>query len=323
MYRNINGLFFLGIIVSVLALATSCKKEKSVFAVADFTYSGRTDTVPTTIQFINKSYGLTYSWDFGDGNSSTDKNPNHTFNQAGTYNVKLIAKGTNNSDTMEIVIGIGDIIPRDGLVGWWPFNGNANDESGNGNHGTINGPTLTTDRYGNQNEAYDFDGINDNISLSNVPFINQITLSFWINIPFDGGGITIVQNCPFFPYNTSFATSSLPTNYHQYILYSNNCPLTAQNYYLNHSGSIVNSWHNLVYTIDKNSDCRLYFDGIFQGLYNGSNFENCSNKNTNLRFGGNWVSNDPQWFKGKLDDIGIWNRALTQEEITSLYNRGT
>ena len=211
-------------------------------------------------------------------------------------------------------------VPTNGLVGWWGFNGNAQDGSGNGNHGTVNGATSTADRFGNQNGAYDFDGVNDNISLSNVPFVNQITISFWINIPFNGGGITIVQNSPFFPYNTSFATSSLPSNYHQYILYSNNCSLNAQNYYLNHSGSIVNSWHNLIYTIDNNSDCRLYYDGLFQGLYDGGNFENCSNTNTNLRFGGNWVTHDPQWFKGNLDDIGIWNRALSQQEITDLYN---
>ena len=47
-------------------------------------------------------------------------------------------------------------VPTNGLVGWWPFNGNANDESGNGNDGTNNGATLTTDRFGNANSAYDF-----------------------------------------------------------------------------------------------------------------------------------------------------------------------
>jgi hypothetical protein len=47
-------------------------------------------------------------------------------------------------------------VPTSGLVGWWPFNGNANDESGNGNNGTVNGATLTTDRFGNEGSAYDF-----------------------------------------------------------------------------------------------------------------------------------------------------------------------
>jgi hypothetical protein len=44
-------------------------------------------------------------------------------------------------------------VPTSGLVGWWPFNGNANDECGNGNNGTVNGATLTTDRFGVANKA--------------------------------------------------------------------------------------------------------------------------------------------------------------------------
>jgi hypothetical protein len=44
-------------------------------------------------------------------------------------------------------------VPSNGLVGWWPFNGNANDESSNANHGAVNGATLTTDRFGNPSSA--------------------------------------------------------------------------------------------------------------------------------------------------------------------------
>ena len=47
-------------------------------------------------------------------------------------------------------------IPSSGLVGWWPFNGNANDESVNGNSGTVNDANLTTDRFENVNKAYSF-----------------------------------------------------------------------------------------------------------------------------------------------------------------------
>jgi hypothetical protein len=49
-------------------------------------------------------------------------------------------------------------VPSSGLVGWWPFNGNAKDSSGNGNNGTVNGAALTTDRFGIANNAYDFNG---------------------------------------------------------------------------------------------------------------------------------------------------------------------
>ena len=55
-------------------------------------------------------------------------------------------------------------VPTNGLVGYWPFSGNANDESGVGNNGTVNGATLTSDRFGNANKAYNFDGLNDVIN---------------------------------------------------------------------------------------------------------------------------------------------------------------
>ena len=75
-------------------------------------------------------------------------------------------------------------VPTNGLVGWWGFNGNAQDGSGNGNHGTVNGATLTTDRFGNQNGAYSFDGVDDFISVSECVQIplssNNRTCSFWI-----------------------------------------------------------------------------------------------------------------------------------------------
>ena len=74
-------------------------------------------------------------------------------------------------------------VPTNGLVGWWPFNGNANDESGNGNNGTVNGATLTTDRFGNSNGAFSFNGVNSYISVqdSNTLHQNVFTISSWVN----------------------------------------------------------------------------------------------------------------------------------------------
>ena len=54
------------------------------------------------------------------------------------------------------------------MVGFWKFNGNAKDSSGNGNDGTVTGAMLTTDRFGNANNAYNFDGTNDNISVNSL-----------------------------------------------------------------------------------------------------------------------------------------------------------
>ncbi len=54
---------------------------------------------------------------------------------------------------------------NDGLIAYYPFNGDANDESGNGNNGTVYGATLTMDRFGNTSSAYSFDGINEYINV--------------------------------------------------------------------------------------------------------------------------------------------------------------
>ena len=65
------------------------------------------------------------------------------------------------------LISFGQNSLQTGLVGWYPFDGNASDMSGNGNHGTVNGATLGTDRNGQTNRSYKFDGDNDWILLGN------------------------------------------------------------------------------------------------------------------------------------------------------------
>ena len=60
--------------------------------------------------------------------------------------------------TQMISAQVPSYIPTDGLLGYWPFNGNANDESGNGNNGTVTGATLNSDRFGINGKAYNFDG---------------------------------------------------------------------------------------------------------------------------------------------------------------------
>jgi len=85
-------------------------------------------------------------------------------------------------------------VPRIGLVGYWPFNSNAKDESANGNNGIVHGAILTTDRYGVSNKAYEFDGIDDFIEINNSDSLNPtkgITLFAWIKpVSFIGKGNT-------------------------------------------------------------------------------------------------------------------------------------
>ena len=68
----------------------------------------------------------------------------------------------------------------EGLVGWWKFDGDANDTSGNDNHGVVNGAALATDRFGNVDSAYLFDGTSPYILISN-DFGSTVTISIWIS----------------------------------------------------------------------------------------------------------------------------------------------
>ena len=76
--------------------------------------------------------------------------------------------------TSNLIAQVPNYVPINGLIGWWAFTGNAIDSSGNGNHGTVNGATLTTDRFGNANSAYNLSTLTDSITINNVqPQLNN------------------------------------------------------------------------------------------------------------------------------------------------------
>ena len=230
-------------------------------------------------------------------------------------------------------------VPTNGLVGWWPFNNNANDESGNGNNGTVNGATLASDRNSNANAAYNFDGNADYILIPNSNSLNpsQISISVWIFANQNNGGIiekSNPTNANEFGYSIghqdvwclqrglkTFIGNGICNN----TSYSppNPCAntLPVSNGIWGPVNAVSNGqWQFITMTIDTNKTINQYINGVLN--YSGqvlTNLISCNSVNSTLRFGTHW-NNDPEWFNGKLDDIGIWNRALTQQEITNLYN---
>ena len=197
-------------------------------------------------------------------------------------------------------------VPTNGLVGWWPFNGNTNDESGNGLNGTGAGsPTLTQDRFSVASKAYSFDGIDDYISVTRN-YQSAFSLSIWFNPStspqynplvdaFDANWEVQLKNTR--PDFVSFITS---TNYQEFI-----STQTTTN----------NNWYHLVCTYSSNT-VTFYLNGNQTDQYTVNPLPN---NNGNYYFGAS-LSGTDQFYNGKLDDIGIWNRALTQQEITNLYN---
>ena len=203
-------------------------------------------------------------------------------------------------------------VPTNGLVGWWGFNGNAQDGSGNGNHGTVNGATLTTDRFGNQNGAYSFDGVDDFISVSECVQIplssNNRTCSFWIksNI-IDNPPNRDILNWGNYQSNQRFG----------FTMYSGLTYFCAQN----------NDFYGSVFVGDNGwKFITLTYNGQFvsiyvNGLLDGGQFRNLNTVGDTIVIGSSPLFHpDATYFDGLIDDIGIWNRALSQQEITNLYN---
>jgi hypothetical protein len=208
-------------------------------------------------------------------------------------------------------------VPTNGLVGWWPFNGNANDESGNGNNGSVNGASLTSDRNSNTNSAYSFDGINDFIvANSNSLYVSDtLTISIWINtnstppiisnytiFELGGtGGSGVRWGCIAEPGNAVMAIGRGCGGV-------GNAPI---------STSYNGGWSNFIFVVSGLNQS-IYYNGNLIGNSTNSQITSLSCSIANLYFGvSQWSSSF--YFTGKLDDIGIWNRALATSEIQGLF----
>ena len=209
-------------------------------------------------------------------------------------------------------------VPTNGLVAWWPFNGNAYDESGNGNNGTVNGATLTSDRNGLSNSAYYFSGsgcaTRIDVPLNVNQISNGLTLSYWALQ--SGNGCVAPRIMEFYANGDAPGTLSTQNwnNYWQIVhRLSNNTGIN-----LSANPTPPNTWFQLTYTND-GSTAKLYQNGV---LVASASVTGNPILSSNLAIG---RMNHPAYdaHEGNIDDIGIWNRALTQQEITDLYNAQT
>jgi hypothetical protein len=227
-------------------------------------------------------------------------------------------------------------VPTNGLVGWWPFNGNANDESGNGNNGTVNGATLTSDRFGNSNKAYSFDGLNDFISTnySGVLGTNNRSVSFWArhNNSFDPNQCASCSRKPVISYGSNVQG---PSQIGKGFYCEFNIGLTGISFDGNETAAAYSTpspvndlnWHHYVYVfnnVTNSSSVKIYQDAILltqlSYTYLPSSILNTL-LGANMDFGRRTYNQQgPSFYNGDLDDIGFWSRALTQQEISDLFN---
>jgi hypothetical protein len=198
---------------------------------------------------------------------------------------------------------------NNGLVSYYKFDGDANDSVGS-NDGTVSGATQTSS--GKINQAYSFDGNNDYITygdILNSTFItNTFSISCWVYITdyTDGDGYhgMIINK-----WHTSDSSDNA------FILYCDGSWNTngADTAFTQPS---LNTWHHIVVTMDGGT-AKIYLDGSLDATGTG---HDCNTTTYPLRIGNLW--NNAYDFTGTIDEVGIWSRALTSQEVSELYNSG-
>jgi len=216
-----------------------------------------------------------------------------------------------------------------GLAGYYPFNGTTQDQSGNGNNGTLNGATLAADRFGAANQAFSFNGSSNYIGIGTpVPAPLQIqgelTLAAWIYVNAYPGTSTLgtIVGCQHDPGQTGYAihldgrtnpdSQTAPAG-HLHFQIGNGA------WHTTHTNAQIplNQWVHVAATRKANEAAKIYYNGALQPSasltwdgsvsYTGAEFDIGRQSDYSNRY-----------FNGSIDEAQVYNRALTAAEIGQL-----
>jgi hypothetical protein len=283
----------------------------NIFADTDYTFS-----------ISAEGKYLTYQWKKNGVNLSGETNATLTITDAnatqhdGNYSVVVSNDfGSVESGAKTLIVLNSEM---DGLIGWWPLDGNTSDISGSEYHGSLSGATSSNDRFGQTNGCYYFDGVNDYINLGR-PANGLNDFSFCVNLKssqiksYGAHGnpaiIGIRQS------SGSIDDYNLATNNGILAWYDE---MGTVNTFEN-SGKFIcdNDWHLVVFS--RNSDqFRFYVDGEEEHSFTG-NMTPLKNEELDL---GRSLWSDAIYFNGYIDDVRIYDRALSPTEVLALYQSG-
>ncbi|MEO8637464.1 MAG: LamG-like jellyroll fold domain-containing protein [Candidatus Taylorbacteria bacterium] len=205
-------------------------------------------------------------------------------------------------------------IPSSNLISYWAFDGNANDSVGSNTGTLINGPTFTTGKIG---QGLKFDGVDDYVDAKDINALdglNAMTVSVWIK---QVSNNEVGQLKYLVTKGSPYATI-------EWSLYSDNYAFNPQfqitsggvKYSSGAAPTITDSnWHHLVGMYD-GSKVSIWVDGVKKSEAAASGTTDANSKSViiNNIFGPNWV------FNGSIDEVRIYSRALSAQEITDIYN---
>ena len=240
----------------------------------------------------------------------------------------LALAGVGGTLALNGFFGGGAAIPEDtmtrGLVGYWSFDEGggtvARDASGNNNHGTLtNGPKWTQGKNGT---ALQFDGKNDYVDCGNdasLNIANEMTIDMWVNVAkvgAPGGYDSIIAKFENNDYRRWYIQARAASYFG---FYGRNDPGAYAN--PSNIGSFnFGEWAKLTLVLVKGVSTKAYVNGV--QTYSGG----CENydlgNNGNLVIGGYAIPGVLIPFHGQIDEVRIYNRALTEAEVKYHYNRG-
>jgi hypothetical protein len=224
-------------------------------------------------------------------------------------------------------------ISEKGLIAYYPFTGNANDNTMNGFNGIIHGTTPVADRFGKKKSAISFDGEDDYIDLSqfveSLNFKEPATISFWIKTEMDAPqSIFSISDSTNNVYGImalyvgNFTTSTLADE----LICCANRRDASDDYITgytttNRSLLLDNNWHQIVFVFDEEV-CHIYLDNnelpLTDYKTNSGHFANFTSANKVL-IGTRYSNGNGAFFNGSLDELRIYNRALDRSEISNLF----
>ncbi len=241
--------------------------------------------------------GIVMLWNFEEGAGTTATDVSGNSNNGSLTNIDTSTNWVSGYDCSN-------------LIAYYPFNGNANDESGNNNHGTVSGATLTTDRFGNVDSAYNFDG-NDIISIAHNVDLNiegELSFSVWVKPTSLINAMVLGKSNYVSNTNYLLRTKSNGLLQFEYKNFANstNNPL------------IAGQWNHIAVISQSDNTKKVYINNVL-----------ASHTTATSPYG--LVTNDltigarpgAEYFNGIIDDLRIYKSALSQTEITNLFTNNT
>jgi hypothetical protein len=279
----------------------------------------------STISVSAEGKYLTYQWKKNGVNLTGETNATLTITDAnatqhdGNYSVVVSNDfGSVESELASIVVPGYNL--TDGLVAWWKFDGNTNDSSGNNLNGSNQGASLTTDKNGESGKAYSFNNSHISVAHSNLlNFTDSFSISLWV---FSTNYITNDWQ----EFLMKGSVNNLYRQYHirpnkdsgklAFIFYQSGTAFSSTS----NTALENNKWSHVVGTLS-NSQVNLYINGLKDSSRQFNNFSSVTSTTYSLSVG-RLGTYGGYYFNGKIDEVRMYDRALSASDVQALYQLG-